>query len=163
MLVAGRLAAAFAVGLSSLSLVQCGGRSAIPQGDGTGPLIACNHDSDCFNGNVCVTRACVEGYCSTVATKTCDDGDPCTSDSCDPASGSCVFTLRVQDNDGDGYYGPLPGTVAGAPGSCGNDCNDNNPNVYPGAPERCDGLDDNCDGIIDNGINVLILRAHRSW
>ncbi|MGE6763898.1 MopE-related protein [Corallococcus interemptor] len=30
------------------------------------------------------------------------------------------------------------------------DCNDNNANVRPGAPEVCDGLDNNCDGTQDN-------------
>ncbi|MCB9673858.1 MAG: right-handed parallel beta-helix repeat-containing protein [Alphaproteobacteria bacterium] len=38
------------------------------------------------------------------------------------------------DNDGDGI------TVAGG------DCDDDDPNVYPGAPELCNGRDDNCQG-----------------
>lgn len=135
-------------------LLNCGGRSAIAQGDGTGPLIPCAHDSDCFDGNLCTKKTCQEGYCATVWTQTCDDGDPCTSDLCDPPTGTCVFPLKVHDNDGDGYYGPLPGTQAGAPGSCGNDCNDANASVHPGAPEICDGIDNNCDGRIDEGVNT---------
>jgi surface protein len=32
----------------------------------------------------------------------------------------------------------------------GNDCNDDNIDVYSGAPEQCNGIDDNCDDLIDN-------------
>jgi hypothetical protein len=44
------------------------------------------------------------------------------------------------DLDGDGHG---PGCSAGA------DCNESDPAVFFGAPERCNGLDDDCDGLHD--------------
>ncbi len=49
---------------------------------------------------------------------------------------------NLQDTDNDGF------TIA-----CDGDCDDTNPNVFPGAPEQCDGLDNDCDGTIDEGPN----------
>lgn len=46
------------------------------------------------------------------------------------------------DNDQDGW------TVGRG------DCDDNNPDVYPGAPEVCNGVDDNCNAVVDEGCDV---------
>lgn len=50
-----------------------------------------------------------------------------------------LFACTDPDDDEDGF--PLS-----------EDCDDANPNVYPGAPEACDGLDNSCDGQVDEDI-----------
>jgi len=52
---------------------------------------------------------------------------------CSTASGG----LYDQDADGVGW--------------CGNDCDDQDPEVHPGTAETCDGKDNDCDGTIDEG------------
>ena len=70
-------------------------------------------------------------------------------DDAGPGSGSAyVFDIRCHDTDGDGYG--ASGNCS-CPGGTTADCDDNNPSVYPGASETCDGNDNNCDGLIDNG------------
>jgi len=46
---------------------------------------------------------------------------------------------ELTDDDGDGFTEDQ------------SDCDDANPNVYPGADEVCDGVDDDCDGTVDQG------------
>ena len=67
------------------------------------------------------------------------------------------YTLQTFYKDADGdNYGLLADSVhayaipAGYATNSG-DCNDNNPNVNPGATEVCDGVDNNCDNRIDEG------------
>jgi hypothetical protein len=54
------------------------------------------------------------------------------------------------DVDGDGYYSSqcMDGGVSG------NDCDDSDPAIHPGATEICNGKDDDCDGKIDEGSDI---------
>ncbi len=46
-----------------------------------------------------------------------------------------------------------PSADADADGSpAGDDCDDNDPSVFPGADELCDGVDNDCDGAVDEGL-----------
>jgi hypothetical protein len=63
------------------------------------------------------------------------------------------------DHDRDGYGQPGPGIEATfmPPGYADNpdDCNDQDPNVHPGAGEACNGRDDNCNGALDEGVSPI--------
>lgn len=53
----------------------------------------------------------------------------------------CPVTEAAFDQDGDGYVAVEAG---------GDDCDDRNPGIFPGAPEVCgNGFDDSCDGLVD--------------
>jgi hypothetical protein len=139
-------------GACAAVIVACGARAG---------LDPCVTDADCRQVDLCATYACTYDVaihnkaCKIVLTKNCDDNDPCTSDACDKHSGSCVNTWLTFDLDGDLHRGPLPGFAPGAPGSCGDDCDDTDPRAFPGNPEVCDGVDNDCDGIIDNGATYI--------
>ncbi|MCK6523483.1 putative metal-binding motif-containing protein [Myxococcota bacterium] len=99
----------------------------------------------------------------------CDDNNaavsPGAAELCDGLDNNCdgdtdegVLLTFYVDGDKDGYgveegavesCEPPPGTstVAG-------DCDDALPETFPGAPERCDGLDNSCDGAIDEGLDL---------
>lgn len=61
------------------------------------------------------------------------------------STGTPPGTVSDADADGDGVPAPT-------------DCNDADPDVYPGAPEICDGLDQNCNAITDEGVTTLFWR-----
>jgi len=71
--------------------------------------------------------------------------NPDQSDSDADGTGDICDTCN--DGDGDGFG--MPGSVDCVMGTA-LDCNDAERNVFPGAPELCDGLDNDCDGAADN-------------
>jgi hypothetical protein len=103
------------------------------------PPATCARDQDCERTRCGGRWTCQpELGCAFRARTDCDDRDACTTDRCDDAQG-CLHTPRDGDNDthGDRRCG-------------GDDCDDTNPRVHPGATEVCNGLDDDCNGVIDD-------------
>lgn len=102
--------------------------------------LECRTDADCQDDVFCNgLEACVDGMCVPGMVPACDDGVPCTSNFCDPATDRCENPPA--DDDRDGF----------APVACGGtDCDDMNPRVRPDADEDCTDLQDNdCDGQLD--------------
>src|SRR5450432_3105929 len=136
----------------------CGARTGLGAGDAGVPQI-CTVDLDCATGDACSPAECREGVCSPLPTKVCDDHDDCTQDSCDPDTAACLFTPVTLDLDGDGHRSPKPGFAPGAPGACGDDCDDRSAAAHPGGTEVCDGVDNDCNGKIDDGSAYGGLRT----
>ena len=84
-----------------------------------------------------------------------DDGVPDDIDCAPYDAGYSSKTLIYPDLDGD-TWGDAFAYAVGCPGSGdtnrAGDCNDDDPDVHPDAPEiPGNGIDDNCDGFIDTG------------
>ncbi len=123
-------------------------------------LWACSGGSDTSNDPV------DQDGDGVVESEDCNDNDarisPEAEEICDGLDNDCdglfdegVLTEWWFDLDGDGYGG-----TSASVESCeapegyvaeGEDCDDNDPAVNPGAYEACNGEDDNCDGIADDG------------
>ncbi len=80
-------------------------------------------------------------------------------DDCDGLLDEDVTTRWFFDGDEDGFGAlgsgvdacePAPGYVA-----TDTDCDDTDPEIYPDAPETCDGEDEDCDGAIDDGVGTI--------
>ncbi len=104
-------------------------------------------DNDGDGGIDCADVAC-EAECPESCAGGVDDDADGLVDCADPECGDAC------DVDGDGHF-----TVALG----GDDCDDLNVNVYPGAPERCNGSDDDCDTLVDEADPDLDPAELVSW
>ncbi len=104
------------------------------------------NDQDCDDGDLSVSPAAVE---------TCDGRDnDCDGDLDDADSNVANTPQWYADTDNDGF-GDLdaPSRACERPNGYlpqGGDCDDDTADVFPGAPEICDGLDNDCDGDVDD-------------
>jgi len=60
--------------------------------------VACTVNEDCEDGNLCTNNTCNEGRCES-SFLSCNDGDPCTIDGCEPAVGCTHDPVRCDDDD----------------------------------------------------------------
>ncbi len=113
-----------------MPLAACGDDVTTPDAGDTG----CADDVECGDGVFCNgTERCEGGSC-VAGTAPCE-----ASQTCDEGAGRCVSDCSVEpDADGDGVDALECG---------GDDCDDANSAVFPGATEVCDaeGVDEDCD------------------
>jgi hypothetical protein len=104
----------------------------------------CENDDDCDDGLYCNGHEiCSNSECMSRRPPDCDDRLPPWDCSCDEERDLCV--CECLDVDGDGH--------ASLECDGGDDCDDGDADVYPGAPERCNGRDDDCDTVVEEDMD----------
>jgi len=81
-----------------------------------------------------------------------NENDDCDDE--DPRIGAAVTYYADADKDGHGdpSSGDSACTRPEGYAEVGDDCDDGNAAIFPGADDVCDKLDNDCDGIVDNGL-----------
>jgi cysteine-rich repeat protein len=125
-------------------------------GDGCEPdcTPSCREHEDCDDGLFCTGEEECVSMGATAGSRTCMTGSivptpVCTE--CSPTTGE----FEPIDRDGDGF----PSAEAGE--ACGDDCNDADPHIHPGAPDPsfpADGVNDDCDELTDEDLTTHCMR-----
>jgi hypothetical protein len=132
-------------------------------------------DSDSFGNALAPLNACIQPFGYVFDNSDCNDNlgfvNPNGTELCNLLDDNCngltdegVQFLFYADQDGDGYGGSTPTTLAcSVPAGFAdnsNDCNDQNSSIYPLALESCNLIDDNCNLLIDEGaLNTYFLDS----
>jgi uncharacterized repeat protein (TIGR01451 family) len=96
-----------ATGLCEHAPLVCNDNNSCTDDTCVGPTTGCvytpNDNNACSDGSLCTaTDTCVNGTCVGSNPTACDDANQCTTDTCDPATGACVFTNNtISCDDGD--------------------------------------------------------------
>ncbi|MFT5433761.1 MAG: hypothetical protein ACI9OJ_004469, partial [Myxococcota bacterium] len=95
----------------------------------TGDCVNLNNSDPCDDGDGCtLVDVCIGGDCVAGTPPDCDDSDECTSDSCNPETGFCAYTMSGGPCDDDN---PCTAEDTCSGGTCsglgGVDCSDDNP------------------------------------
>ena len=127
----------FRIALASTLAAACSG-PAVPADGGPDALVTCARDADCDDGRFCtgVERCAPESSAADGRGCAPAEAPPCAIAICNEALDRCDGC--EDDLDGDGAISiPCGGT----------DCDDADPNRFPGNPEVCDseGVDEDCD------------------
>lgn len=121
---------------------------------------SCPQANDCDDNNANINPGAAENTAVT-----CSDGvdNNCNGkvDANDisvvpPGEPTCYYNFGASqfggcDYDGD-TYGTNDTSVSCFDAGTGDDCNDFNASINPGASEVCNGVDDNCNGQVDEGV-----------
>ncbi|MFK7985313.1 MAG: putative metal-binding motif-containing protein [Sandaracinaceae bacterium] len=124
----------------------------------------------CTTAETCVESSsmCMAATCGPVADVDVDGEDSiaCGGDDCDDDDGrrfpganeicddggldeDCNPDTFASDDDGDMDDDGFTSALCCNGANCGDDCNDDDRGVFPGAREVCNGIDDDCDGTTD--------------
>lgn len=105
---------------------------------------SCARDRDCDDGLFCTgVETCRPGADGADARGCVAAGPPCMGE-CDEGGRRCPDECDgLEDMDGDGHASLACG---------GADCDDENAEIHPGAPELCNMRDDDCDAVIDEAL-----------
>ena len=130
-------------------------------GDASSTMLACEQPSGYVSNNTDCDDNINLSYPG--APELCNGFD----DNCDgdiDEEGAADAPTWYYDADQDGY-GTSSATVIACTQpsdyvSSNTDCDDANPDYYPGAPELCNGFDDDCDGTIDGAQSVDQISSY---
>jgi len=123
-------------------------------------------DSDC-DGVTPAGELDQDGDGLSTCTGDCDDLDDTvhpgalevSDDGIDQDCSGADTVTCWEDEDGDGFGGDVPLLAEGECDGDGlsdldTDCDDEDDQVYPDAPELCDGVDNDCDGAVDDDVEA---------
>lgn len=121
--------------------------------EGAGPIWYLDADGDNYGNPLETTTACIQppGYLNNNV-------------DCDDTNAAITVFSWYADYDGDGVGGSEEVVACTAPTDYGvpfvaasGDCDDWNPQIYPGAIEICDGQDNNCNGQVDDNPECVLV------